>query len=101
MKQSQRIVKNAVFGIAASVIGGAVYLATVLTIAHKVSVVEFGKYSFVLAFAMFFQLVADSGLPRMMIREIAKDPEKRRATNRRRGRTHLGCICWWSSLSWP
>lgn len=75
MKQSQRIVKNAVFGIAASVIGGVVYLATILTIAHKVSVVEFGKYSFVLAFAMFFQLVADSGLPRMMIREIAKDPK--------------------------
>jgi O-antigen/teichoic acid export membrane protein len=75
MKQSQRIVKNAVFGIAASVIAGVVYLATVLTIAHKVSVIEFGKYSFVLAFGMFFQLVADAGLPRMMIREIAKDPE--------------------------
>jgi O-antigen/teichoic acid export membrane protein len=74
MKQSQTIVKNAVFGIAASVIGGAVYLATILTIAHKASVVEFGEYSFVLAFAMFFQLIADSGLPRMMIREIAKDP---------------------------
>jgi len=75
MKQSQRIVKNAVFGIAASVIAGLVYLVTVMIIAHKVSVVEFGKYSFVLAFAMFFQLVADAGLPRMIIREIAKDPE--------------------------
>jgi O-antigen/teichoic acid export membrane protein len=75
MKQSQTIVKNAVFGIAASIIGGGVYLATILMIAHKASVVEFGKYSFVLAFAMFFQLIADSGLPRMMIREISKDPE--------------------------
>ena len=75
MKQSQRIVKNAVFGILASFIAGLVYLATVMIIAHKVSVVEFGKYSFVLAFAMFFQLVADAGLPRMLIREIAKDPE--------------------------
>jgi O-antigen/teichoic acid export membrane protein len=75
MKQSQRIVKNAVFGIAASVIGSLVYLAMVLTIAHSVSVVEFGKYSFVLAFAMFFQLVADSGLPRIVIREIAKNPD--------------------------
>ena len=75
MKQSQRIVKNAVFGILASLISGLVYLATVMIIAHKVSVVEFGKYSFVLAFAMFFQLVADAGLPRMLIREIAKDPE--------------------------
>jgi len=75
MKQSQRIVKNAVFGILASFIGGLVYLATVMIIAHQVSVVEFGKYSFVLAFAMFFQLVADAGLPRMLIREIAKNPE--------------------------
>jgi O-antigen/teichoic acid export membrane protein len=75
MKQSQRIVKNAVFGIGASLIGGLVYLATVLTIGRMVSVVEFGKYSFVLAFAMFFQLLADAGLPRMLIREIAKDPE--------------------------
>ena len=75
MKQSQRIVKNAVFGILASLIAGLVYLATVMIIAHKVSVVEFGKYSFVLAFAIFFQLVADAGLPRMMIREIAKNPE--------------------------
>ena len=75
MKQSQRIVKNAVFGVGASLIGGLVYLVTVLTIARMVSVVEFGKYSFVLAFAMFFQLLADAGLPRMLIREIAKDPE--------------------------
>jgi len=75
MKQSQRIVKNAVLRIAASVIGDLVYLTTVLTIAHSVSVVEFGKYSFILAFAMFFQLVADARLPRMMIQKIAKNPE--------------------------
>src|SRR5207253_2137914 len=75
MKQSQRIVKNAVFGIGASLVAGLVYLATILIIARMVSVVEFGKYSFVLAFALFFQLVADAGLPRMLIREIAKDPE--------------------------
>ena len=76
MKQSQRIVKNAVVGIAAGVIGGLVYLATTIAIARNphVSVQEFGKYQFVLAFAMIAQLVADSGLPRMMIREIAKDP---------------------------
>ena len=76
MKQSQRIVKNAVIGIAAGVIGGVVYLATTIVIAHNpnVSIAEFGKYQWVLSFAMIAQLVADSGLPRMMIREIAKDP---------------------------
>src|SRR5207248_182343 len=76
MKQSQRIVKNALFGIGSSVIGGVVYLATILTIAHAVSVTEFGKYSFVLAFAMFVSNIADSGLPRMLIREISKDREQ-------------------------
>jgi O-antigen/teichoic acid export membrane protein len=77
MKQSQRIVKNAVVGIAAGVIGGLVYLATTIAIARNryVSIREFGSYQFVLAFAMIAQLVADSGLPRMMIREIAKDPK--------------------------
>lgn len=77
MKQSQRIVKNAVLGVAAGVIGGLVYLATTIVIArnHNVSLAEFGKYQWVLAFAMIAQLVADSGLPRMMIREIAKNPE--------------------------
>ena len=76
MKQSQRIVKNAVVGIIGGVIGGIVYLATTIAIARNphVSVSEFGKYQWVLAFAMIAQLVADSGLPRMMIREIAKDP---------------------------
>jgi O-antigen/teichoic acid export membrane protein len=77
MKQSQRIVKNAVVGVAAGVIGGLVYLATTIAIARNghVSLAEFGEYQWVLAFAMIAQLVADSGLPRMMIREIAKDPE--------------------------
>src|SRR5204863_8236217 len=75
MKQSQRIVKNAFFGIASSVIGGLVYFATILIIARSVSLTEFGKYSFVLAFAMFVNNIADSGLPRMLVREVAKDPE--------------------------
>src|SRR4030095_16003412 len=77
MKQSQRIVKNAVVGVAAGVIGGLVYLATTIAIArnHNVSLAEFGKYQWVLAFAMIAQLVDDSGLPRVMLREIGKDPE--------------------------
>jgi O-antigen/teichoic acid export membrane protein len=77
MKQSQRIVKNAVVGVLAGVIGGLVYLATTIAIARNrhVSISEFGEYQWILSFAMIAQLVADSGLPRMMIREIAKDPK--------------------------
>jgi O-antigen/teichoic acid export membrane protein len=40
-----------------------------------VSVREFGKYSFVLALAMFVSNVANSGLPKMLVREVAKDHE--------------------------
>lgn len=77
MKQSQRIVKNAVAGVIAGVVGGAVYLLTTVAIArnHHVTLAEFGEYQWVLTFGMIAQLVADSGLPRMMVREIAKDPE--------------------------
>ncbi len=76
MKQSQRIVKNAIFGIGGSAIGGLIYLATVLKIARSVSVTEFGKYSFVLAFAMFVSNVADCGLPRILTRAVARDREQ-------------------------
>ena len=71
MKQSQTIVKNAVFGAAAAVVGGAIQLGTILFIAKKVSVDQFGKYSWVLAFAMFFQFLADAGLSRILVREVA------------------------------
>jgi len=76
MKQSQRIVKNAVAGVIAGVVGGLVYLLTTVAIARNahVSLAQFGEYQWVLTFGMIAQLVADSGLPRMMIREIAKDP---------------------------
>ena len=76
MKQTQRIVKNAVFGIGGSAIGGLIYLATVLKIARATSVTDFGKYSFVLAFAMFISNVADSGLPRMLTRAVARDRDE-------------------------
>ncbi len=75
MKQSQRIVKNAVFGVLAAVVGGGIHLATILFIAKKVPVAEFGKYSWVLAFAMFFQFLADSGLSRILVREVATQRE--------------------------
>ena len=76
MKQSQRIVKNAIFGIGGSAIGGLIYLATIVKIARSVSVTEFGKYSFVLAFAMFVSNVADCGLPRILTRAVARDREE-------------------------
>jgi len=45
-------------------------------VARRVTVVEYGTYSFILAFALFFQMLADSGLSTILIRELAVAPEK-------------------------
>ena len=76
MKQSQRIVKNVLAGGFAVGAGGLLQLAAVVLVARSVSVSDFGIYSFILAFAVFFQLLADSGLSNILIRELAKQPEK-------------------------
>jgi O-antigen/teichoic acid export membrane protein len=76
MKQSQRIVKNVLAGGFAVGAGGLLQLAAVVLVARSVSVSDFGIYSFILAFAVFFQLLADSGLSNILMRELAKQPEK-------------------------
>jgi O-antigen/teichoic acid export membrane protein len=76
MKQSQRIVKNILAGGVAVGVGGLLQLAAVVLIARSVSVSDFGIYSFILALAVFFQLLADSGLSNILMRELAKQPEK-------------------------
>jgi O-antigen/teichoic acid export membrane protein len=75
MKQSQRIVKNVLAGGIAVGIGGMLQLAAVVFVARSVSVSDFGIYSFILAFAVFFQLLADSGLSNILVRELATRPE--------------------------
>lgn len=76
MKQSQRIVKNVVADGLAVGLGGLLQVAAVALVARGVGVTQFGTYSFILAFAMFFQLLADSGLSNILIRELARAPER-------------------------
>lgn len=76
MKQSQKIVKNVFAGGLAVGLGGMIQLAAVALVARTVGVSQFGVYSFILAFAMFFQLLADSGLCNILIRELARAPER-------------------------
>ncbi len=78
MKQSQRIVKNVLAGGLGVGIGGLLQLGAVVLIARSVGVTQFGTYSFILAFAMFFQLLADSGLSNILVRELATQPERMR-----------------------
>jgi O-antigen/teichoic acid export membrane protein len=76
MKQSQRIVKNVLAGGFAVGAGGLLQLAAVVLVARSVSVNDFGIYSFILAFAVFFQLLADTGLSNILMRELATKPER-------------------------
>jgi O-antigen/teichoic acid export membrane protein len=76
MKQSQRIVKNVFASGLAVGLGGLIQLAAVAYVARSVGVRQFGVYSFILAFAMFFQQLADLGLCNILIRELARKPEK-------------------------
>jgi len=71
VKQSQRIVKNALSGVGAEVIGGGLNLLALLIIARSAGVEGFGIFSFVLAFSGLFQLVADFGLSNILVREIS------------------------------
>jgi O-antigen/teichoic acid export membrane protein len=76
MKQSQRIVKNVAASGLATGLGGAIQLAAVALVARSVGVAQFGAYSFIVAYGMFFQQLADLGLCNILIRELARAPER-------------------------
>ena len=76
MKQSHRIAKNTAFGIFAAVVGGGLQFVSILVVARFLGVVDFGIFSYLLAFASVFQFVADFGLSNILIREIAKRPDE-------------------------
>ncbi|MBV8215635.1 MAG: flippase [Verrucomicrobia bacterium] len=76
IKQSQRIFKNVLAGGIAVGVGGILLLIALVFVARSVSVSDFGLYSFILAFAAFVQLLADSGLSNILVRELATRPEK-------------------------
>jgi O-antigen/teichoic acid export membrane protein len=76
MKQSQRIAKNAVFGLFAAVVGGGLQFVSILIVARFLGVVDFGVFSYLLAFASVFQFIADFGLSNILVREIARRPDE-------------------------
>jgi O-antigen/teichoic acid export membrane protein len=76
MKQSQRIVKNIAVMIAAEIIGFSLNFVIIILIARYLGVIGFGHFSFIVAFVGVFQLIADSGLCNIMIREIAVHKDK-------------------------
>ncbi len=73
MKESKRVFKNITFGILAQIIGAGLILLTTAVIARYLGASDFGKYSFVLAFVMVFQLIADFGISQILVKNIATD----------------------------
>lgn len=71
MKQHQRIAKNMMVIVSSEIVGFGLNFVMTIVLARYLGVIGFGKYSFVLAFVWVFQMLADSGLSNIMIREIS------------------------------
>lgn len=71
MKQHQRIVKNMMAIVSSEIVGFGLNFVMTIALVRYLGVTGFGKYSFVLAFVWLFQMLADSGLSNIMIREIS------------------------------
>jgi O-antigen/teichoic acid export membrane protein len=78
MKASQRVMKNAAWGVLSGVVGGGLQFLSVIVVARGLDVSVFGTYNFLLAFAVLFQFLADFGLANILVREIAQHPDQLR-----------------------
>lgn len=78
MKQSERIAKNVLAGGLSTALGGALQLAAILLIAKRLSVAEFGVYSFMMAFAFVMSRVGDMGISNILVRDMAVEPSRLR-----------------------
>ncbi len=70
---TQRVLSNALFRVGGYAIGAALFFVTIVLIARYLGTEGFGHFSFILAAASIFQLVADMGVRNILIRDIALD----------------------------
>jgi O-antigen/teichoic acid export membrane protein len=75
MRQSQLIAKNMTVIVLSEIVGFGLHLAVTVLIARYLGTQGFGNYSFILAFVWVFQLIGDSGLSNIMVREISVKKE--------------------------
>lgn len=76
MKQSQLIAKNVLAGALSIGVGGVLQLAIVVVAARRLSVADFGIFSFITVFAFVVQRLADGGLSTILMRDLAIAPER-------------------------
>lgn len=73
MSTVQRIAKNTAVLFAAQAATAGLGLALSILIARNLGDVEFGNYSFVLAFTAIFAIFLDLGFNRLIVRDVARD----------------------------
>ena len=73
---AKRVLGNALFRVGGYALGAGLFFATIVLIARYLGTEGFGHFSFILATASIFQLVADMGVRNIVIRDIALEKEK-------------------------
>lgn len=76
MSTVRRIAFNTGWILLGSIINGLIALGLNVSIARYLGAEMFGNYSFVFAFLSFFAVIANLGLDTIVVREIAKFPQK-------------------------
>ena len=75
MKQSQRILRNVAVIISSEIVGFGLNFVVTILLARYLGAIGFGNFSFILALVGVFQLLADSGLSNILMREISVNIE--------------------------
>ncbi|MCK4519296.1 MAG: flippase, partial [Candidatus Omnitrophica bacterium] len=75
MKTIQRIVKNTTILTSAEIINKALSLFLYIAIANYLKAAGYGRFSFIMAFLALFHVLANFGLNKLIIREVAKNKE--------------------------
>jgi O-antigen/teichoic acid export membrane protein len=76
MKHSQRVIKNVLAGGFGTALGGLLQMAAVVLIARRLSIADFGIYTFLVALTFILQRSADLGTTYILTREISVTPER-------------------------
>ena len=73
---SRRIVSNSALVLSGEIIERVLRLALVIVSARQLGDVEYGKFTFAIGFTNLFMILADGGIHQLLVREIARKPEK-------------------------
>jgi O-antigen/teichoic acid export membrane protein len=74
---SKRIAKNTVIVLVGQALSLLANLAVTIMLAGHLGGAGFGKFSYALVFVSFFALIADFGMKPILVRELARQPERR------------------------